>query len=222
MPNSRKRRKFACRPGSLSLDRTDAKSVSSAPDYLTRQDEVHQEQDQQQRANDQPDTPQVAENVRVLGFVRRKRQRRRAGAAAGGRLRHLGFDGPGAFRRRFLEIGGRLSRFVFVGDQRIVWLEGSFRRGKPVPTFRRWPAALAVAASRHPTLKISINAWHLPDSAEYSPRLQRSMVPPPRTYSPSYKTSACPGVIARCGSSKSTTSRPLPSPRTVHGTSVDR
>src|SRR6267378_3515590 len=31
-----------------------------------------------------------------------------------------------------------------------------------------------------------------------------SIQPPPRTRSPSYKTTACPGVIALCGSSKST------------------
>src|SRR6266536_4687006 len=155
MPNSRKRRKFGCRPGSLSLDRTDAKSVLSAPTLLVRQDEVHQEQDQQQRADDQPDAPQILEHVRVLGAVCRKRQRNRARGATCRRRYRLGLDGPRTLGRSFLEIGDRLGRLFTVGDQ-LVWLERSFRRGEPIPAIRRWPAALAVAASRHPTLKISI------------------------------------------------------------------
>ncbi len=35
-----------------------------------------------------------------------------------------------------------------------------------------------------------------------------SILPPPRTVSPSYKTAACPGVTARCGASNSIFTRP--------------
>lgn len=47
-----------------------------------------------------------------------------------------------------------------------------------------------------------------------------SIVPPPRTTSPSYKTAACPGVTARCGSSKSTRAQPSGSAVTTAGCSV--
>ena len=47
-----------------------------------------------------------------------------------------------------------------------------------------------------------------------------SIVPPPRATSPSYKTAACPGVTARCGSSKSTRAQPSGSAVTTAGCSV--
>ena len=42
------------------------------------------------------------------------------------------------------------------------------------------------------------------------------IVPPPRTYSPSYKTTACPGVIALTGSSKVQSISSSPVLSTVH------
>ena len=46
-----------------------------------------------------------------------------------------------------------------------------------------------------------------------------SIVPPPKTSSPSYSTHACPGVIARKGSSKSTSTLPSGSALHTHGCS---
>ena len=45
----------------------------------------------------------------------------------------------------------------------------------------------------------------------------RSMTPPPTTSSPRYHTHDWPGVIARWGTSKTTSARPPPSGRTVAG-----
>jgi len=105
-----------------------------------RQNEVHQQQDQQQRADHQRDATQIAVHVRVLSAVGRKRQ---CGCARSAARRGLGLvDGPrGALGRRLDGLG----RLFAVREFELVWLEGSFRRSEPVPTFRRWPAALAVA-----------------------------------------------------------------------------
>src|SRR5438477_4296339 len=135
MPNSRKRRKFGCRPGSLSLDRTDAKSVLFAPTCLVRQNEVHQEQDQQQRADDQPDAAQILEHVRILGTVGRKRQRGWAHTTPCCGWRRFSLNVPRPFGRRL----DCLSRLFAIGELELIWLDLSFGRGKPVPTFRRWP-----------------------------------------------------------------------------------
>ena len=42
------------------------------------------------------------------------------------------------------------------------------------------------------------------------------MVPPPATYSPSYNTTACPGVIALCGSSNTHSNKSLSLSLIVH------
>src|SRR5438105_2321591 len=58
-------------------------------------------------------------------------------------------------------ISYRLGRLFAVGNQRVVWLEPSFGRGEAVAPFRRWPAAVAVAAGCHTTLEISVDAGHV-------------------------------------------------------------
>ena len=50
-------------------------------------------------------------------------------------------------------------------------------------------------------------------------RLPYKILPLPTTTSPSYKTTVCPGVMARCGASKTTSALPSPSGRTVAGCS---
>jgi len=53
-------------------------------------------------------------------------------------------------------------------------------------------------------------------------RLDLSIVPPPRSRSPSYKTASWPGVIARCGSSKTSPKRSSDSLRNVAPTADER
>lgn len=49
-----------------------------------------------------------------------------------------------------------------------------------------------------------------------------SIIPPPRTFSPSYHTAACPGVILNCGSSNTIRTREFSRGITVTGVGVHR